>query len=114
MNGRIKRRKKPYFPNKWQAYKNQPDNFFWPHTFDEVMDFKVAGWDLPSNVACIIRTKDVETKKVKEYVYQRHHAADNKIEKLMNTPSLEICVCTSDHIHCISQHDPEDFKEIDF
>ena len=57
--------KKKYYPNNWRAYKEAPDDAFLPHTFDELMDWKVAGWELPSSVCCIIRETDPITKKVK-------------------------------------------------
>jgi hypothetical protein len=70
---------KPYYPNNWEAYKEAPDEMFEPHTFEEVMSWKVAGWELPSSVCCIIRA---ETKgKVKEFVYQSQHAAKEKVRK---------------------------------
>ena len=42
------------FPNNWKAYKDAPDDMFEPHTFEEVMDWKVAGWELPSSGNCLI------------------------------------------------------------
>ena len=55
---------KPYFPNNWQEYKDAPDEMFQPHTFDEIMNWKVAGWELPSSVSCIIRVHNNKTGKV--------------------------------------------------
>lgn len=40
--------KKPYFPSNWKMYKDAPDEAFQQHTFEEVMEWKVAGWELPS------------------------------------------------------------------
>jgi hypothetical protein len=65
-------KKKPYLPNNWDEYKNADDDAFIPHTFDEIMSWKVAGWELPASVVCIIRKTDIETKKTVEYV--RTHA----------------------------------------
>ncbi len=48
MNG-----KKPYHPNNWKMFKDAPDEAFHPHTFEEIMEWKVAGWELPADVACI-------------------------------------------------------------
>ena len=39
--------------------------------------------------------------KVKEYVYQKQHAAENKISKLMKSGN-EFVVCTEDQLHFIS------------
>ena len=46
--------KKPYFPNNWKKFKDAPAEAFVDHLFVEVMDWKVAGWELPSDVACMI------------------------------------------------------------
>jgi len=86
---------KPYYPNNWEAYKEAPDEMFEPHTFEEVMSWKVAGWELPSSVFCIIRA---ETKgKVKEFVYQKQHAAEAKVKSLM-ADGAELTVCTDEAI----------------
>ena len=45
---------KPYYPNNWEAYKAAPDEAFVPHTFEELMSWKVAGWELPSS--CLLYT----------------------------------------------------------
>ena len=80
--------KKKYFPNNWQRYKDQPDSF-WSlggnvyHTFDDVMDWKVGGWELPSSVCCIIRVMHKDSGKIKEYVYDKPHAAMKFCNKLM-------------------------------
>ena len=90
---------KPYYPNNWEAYKEAPDEMFELHTFEEVMSWKVAGWELPSSVCCIIRA---ETKgKVKEFVYQKKHAAEAKVKSLM-AAGAEFTVCTDEAIHFIS------------
>ena len=90
---------KQYFPNNWQEYKDAPDDMFTPHTYDEVMSWKVAGWELPSSVDCIIRVHDKKTGKVKEHVYQREHAAQANVHKLMKTPHIEFTVCDHESIH---------------
>ena len=89
---------KSYYPNNWEAYKEAPDEMFHPHTFEEVMSWKVAGWELPSSVCCIIRA---ETKgKVKEFVYQKQHAAENKVKSL-KADGVEFTVCTDQVIHFV-------------
>ena len=102
-----------YFPNNWQKFKDAPDEMFVPHMFVEVMDWKVAAWELPSNVCCMIREEDLKTKKVKEYVYQRHAAAEKKVAQLMKKDGIEFTVCTPEQIHFVSQLDIEDYEEND-
>ena len=105
--------KKKYFPNNWQRFKDAPDELFVPHMFVEVMDWKVAAWELPSNVCCMIREENLETKKVKEYVYQQRRAAEKKVAQLMKKDGIEFTVCTPEQIHFVSQLDIEDYEEDD-
>ena len=98
---------KKYFPNNWQEYKDSPDDFFTPHTFEEVMTWKVAGWELPSSVCCVIRVTNTKTKKVKEYTYQKFGAAQNKVAELMGNPDIEFAVCDHEQIHFVTPADLE-------
>lgn len=88
-----------YFPNNWEQYKDAPDNMFIPHKFDDLMDWKVGNWEIPSSVCCIIRTTDTKTKKVKEYVYQRRRDAQKKLTALLTDPEVEIAICDHEAIH---------------
>lgn len=99
--------KKDYFPNNWQEYKDLEDDHFIPHTYEEIMSWKVAGWELPSSVCCIIRVSDIETKKVTELVYQKQSAAQAKVNALINTPNVEFTVVDHDSIHFLT---PADFE----
>jgi hypothetical protein len=94
--------RKGHYPNNWEAYKNTPDENFIPHTFAEVMTWKVAGWELPSSVFCIIRAMDRKTKKVTEMVYQRPGSAQNKVNELMKDPNMEMTVVDHESIHFVS------------
>ena len=104
-------KRKKYFPNNWQKFKDAPDEMSMPHTYVEVMDYKIAGWELPSNVSCLIREENVKTRKVKEYVYQRQHAAEKKVAELMHKEDVEFTVCTSENIHFVSNLDIEDYED---
>ena len=103
--GLVMTKKKPYLPNNWLEYKNAPDELFLQHTYDEFMDWKVAGWALPSSVSCILRVTDVNTKKVKEYTYQRRHAAEKKVKQLMKSSDKEFTICDSENIHVLYPKD---------
>ena len=103
MNG-----KKPYFPSNWKMYKDAPDDAFHQHTFEEVMEWKVAGWELPSDIACIIRATHLDTRKTKEFVYKRQHAAEQKVLDLMDAKTHEFTVCTHDSIHYVGPEPPID------
>ena len=101
MNG-----KKPYFPSNWKMYKDAPDEAFQQHTFEEMMEWKVAGWELPSDIACIIRATNLKTQRTKEYVYKRQHAAEQKVLDLMDAKTHEFTVCTHDSIHYVGPNPP--------
>ena len=92
------KKKNPYFHNNWQQYKDSDDSFFFCHTFDELMDWKVGGWELPSSVCCIIRESDPITKKVKEHVYSKRKYAVKKIHSLMDA-GKEFTICDEVQIH---------------
>ena len=102
------KKKEPYFPNNWKMFKDAPSEIFEPHLFVEVMDWKIAGWELPADVSCLIRTTNLTTRKVKEHVYKRRHAAENKVRSLMNKDTHEFVVCTHDAIHHVHPHHTED------
>ena len=108
----MSKKKKPYYPNNWQAYKDAPDEVWkYPPRFDELMDWKVGGWELPSSVYCILRTMDVNTKKVKEYRYKKPGAARNKVNKLMEEGRHEFTLVDADSIHHLSPKYDDELDE---
>tara|TARA_R100000152_G_C6716301_1_gene142998 strand:+ start:128 stop:466 length:339 start_codon:yes stop_codon:yes gene_type:complete len=92
-------KKKPYYPNNWKAYKDAPDEFFIPMPFEQLMDWKLCGWELPSSVGALIRETSLKTGRVKEYVYQRSDAAEAKVRKIMAEGESEFVVATPNEIH---------------
>lgn len=92
--------KKKYYPNNWEEYANLDDDNFIPHTFEEIMEWKVGGWELPSSVCCIIRVTDPDTRKVSEFVYQKHRSAEDKVQSLIRS-NCEFTVCDHAAIHHI-------------
>lgn len=105
-------KRKKYFPNNWQEYQQADDSDFIPHTFEEIMSWKVAGWELPSSVCCVIRVTDIETKKVTEHVYQKHSAAQAKVNQLINTPNVEFTVVDHDSIHHLTPANIDDLDDV--
>ena len=102
--------KKKYFPNNWQAFKDQPEQFFVPLDFEDFMDWKINGWEIPSSVACIIREQNIKTGKVTEHVYSRLSNANKRANKIMKEGKSEFLVCTHDDIGHIY---PKDLKKKD-
>ena len=93
--------KAPYFPNNWKKFKAAPAELFDTHSFEEIMEWKIAAWEIPAYVCCIIRATNLKTKKVKEHVYKRQHAAEAKVTQYMDKPTHEFVVCTHDSIHYV-------------
>ena len=98
-------KKKPYFPNNWKAIKNAPHQFFLPLDFEEFMEWKMMGWEIPSSVECIIREQNLKTGKVKEYVYTKLGNANRRCDKIMKEGKSEFTVCTHDDLaHMFPKH----------
>lgn len=88
--------KSKYFPNRWSLVKSLPDEIFSELAlpFDEFMDWRVDSWVLPDDVEVLIRSTDLVTHEVKEYVYKRPEYARKKVRELVKTERHEITVCT--------------------
>lgn len=89
------------FPNNWQRYKDAPEEMFEPIAFQEFMDWKVAGWDIPDNVCCIIRATNKKGK-IKEFTYQRECYAHDKLQELIDEGAEEIIVVNDNSIHMLT------------
>ena len=94
----MSKKKKPYFPNNWQAYANCPAEMFESFPMEQFMDWRVEGWEIPSSIACIIREEDKESGRVKEYVYSRQSAAQKRVNKIMDKGNI-FTVCGHDGLH---------------
>ena len=103
-------KKKPYFHNNVEAIRNAPDACFIPIPFDEFMDWKIGGWELPSSCNYIIREHNLKTGKVKEYVYQKPSAAKKKLEQRMQSGDCEFTVADHDEVHILTPQ-PEDYDD---
>ena len=90
--------KQKYFPNNWEAIRDAPDDCFPPLEFDEFMDWKMNGWELPSSVEVIIREQDLKTRKVTEFVYNTVNGGRKRANKIMKEGKSEFLVCTHDDI----------------
>ena len=95
----MSKKKKPYYPNNWAAIADCPDEWFDSIPFDDFMDWKMGGWEIPSSVSCIIREKNLKTGKIKEYTYQRTSDARKRARKIMDEAVSEFVVCTADEVH---------------
>tara|TARA_R100001530_G_scaffold94913_2_gene65912 strand:+ start:167 stop:514 length:348 start_codon:yes stop_codon:yes gene_type:complete len=92
-------KKKPYYPNNWAKLKDVPSEYFDDISFEEFMDWKIAGWELPSSIDCIIREENLETGKIKEHVYRKAAAAKKRIEKMMDSCESSFILVSHESIH---------------
>ena len=99
------------FPNNWEAFSNAPDDMFMEHTFEEVMDWKVAGWELPSSVECIVRVTDTDTKMIREHIYKKRGMAKRSVQKYMHTGGYEITICDHASIHHLYPSTEDEYYE---
>ena len=89
-----------YYPNNWEAWNDMPEDYLATPTWEEFEDWKLRGWELPSSVCCIIRV-ETDRGKIKEYVYQKPTAAENRIRQLIESECV-FTICTGDEVRHIS------------
>ncbi len=87
-----------YYPNNWQAWKDFDENDILPPTFDEFMDWKIGGWEIPSSIFCIIRTERRDDGQVSEFVYSKRKNAEDKIQQLFIQDEHNITLVKSDTV----------------
>jgi len=103
-----KKKKKPYFPNNYDAVAAAPAEWFMPLEFDDFMNWKIGGYQLPSSINCIIREKRMDTGEVTEYVYQTARHGRRKAEQIMSEGVSELTICTDAEVHHLHpQYIPE-------
>ena len=90
--------KKKYFPNNWQAVKDSPDQYFLPMPYDQLEDWKIYGYELPSSVYSIVRTKNKDTGKIKEYSYNTEYGTKQRMKRAMKS-NEEIYICTMEGMY---------------
>ena len=95
--------KKKYYPNNWKAYKDSPDDFFVPLSYNDFYQWKIMGWALPSSIACIIREE--KNGKISERVYSQSRAADKFLRKSMVGRESSFTICDN---HSVQSLYPKD------
>ena len=72
--------KKNYFPNNIQRVMDSTfDN---PPTIGELLE-TIEDWHIPSSIVALIRAQNLTTGEVREFSYQRPHAARKKLQTLL-------------------------------
>jgi len=97
--------KKKYFPNNWEAIQEAPHEIFKSIEFEEFMEWKIMGWDMPDSVTCMIRCHNSRTNKVNEWIYERPADARKRLHKLKDDMDNDITICTHDEIVHLTAHE---------
>ena len=92
-------KKKPYYPNNWKKLKDVPDELFESIGYDDFMNWKIGGYEIPSSICCIIRERNLKTGKIKEHVYSRGSAARRKIKQLVDAGETEFTVVDDEQVN---------------
>lgn len=100
--------KQPYYPNNWSKYKNMPDEFFESIDYEEFMEWKLDGWELPSSIFMIIREENYVTGLVEEHIYRNPVKAKEKLYNLINDGASDFTICTNNEL----RHLPLDDKQL--
>ena len=89
-----------YFPNNIEQV--MEDRFPDDIPFDVFLS-DLHTWSIPSSVCCVIRAENKRTGLVKEYTYQRTHAARRRLHQLLveDPDTWEILIADDDSIHLI-------------
>ena len=104
-------KKKPYFHNNVKALMDVPAECFDSIDYDEFMDWKIGGWELPSTCNYIIRERNLNTGKIKEYVYQQPAAAQKKLRQRMKSGDCEFVVADHEAVHFLTPKWEEDYDD---
>ena len=95
-----------YFANRWKDYKVAPEEFFIPHTYEDLMIWKVHNWQLKPGIEGVLRVRDLKSSKIKEYTYKQHASLLKKFVDLMECEKdLEITLSTNDEVAVYLNHD---------
>ncbi len=98
--------RKKYYPNKWNVISKLPDEIFTELCvpFDEFMEWRGESYELPHDIECMIRSQDMVTGKVKEFVYKRSEYARKKIRELLKSERCEVTIVAHDGYAFIPLH----------
>tara|TARA_R100000781_G_scaffold2454_4_gene3975 strand:+ start:884 stop:1216 length:333 start_codon:yes stop_codon:yes gene_type:complete len=106
--------KKKYFPNNWEAIKNAPSEYFEELPFEQFMDWRVDGWQIPSSITCIIREQNIKTGKITEHVYNTRGNAKRKVNSIMKQGESEFFLCDHEGMHHLFPKEHFNDKDYDY
>ena len=83
-----------YYPNKVKQIQALPSKHFESIDFEDLMDWKLGGYELPEGVVCLLRERNFKTNRVSEYTYQQMSAAKRRTHKILKQGDSELTICT--------------------
>ena len=90
--------KRKYYPNKVKQIQAIPSKHFESIDFEDLMDWKLGGYELPEGVVCLLRERNLKTNKVSEYTYMQMSAAKRRTNKILNQGDSELTICTHSQV----------------
>ena len=99
---RYKRRK--YFPHNIREIQEAPDHFFYPIPYDELIEWKIFGYEIPDSVFCIMRIRNKETQLIEERYYNTTHYAKKRLAKCIEDGS-EVTMVSNEGCYHIDSRD---------
>ena len=97
-------KRKKYFKNNVKLLQGVPDEHFESITFEEFMDWKIHGYEIPDSVYCVFRTRNMETGKVEEHYYNTEHHAKKRLKRSIES-GLEITMVSNDGLYHLRPSD---------
>jgi len=85
--------KRKYYPNKWKQVNAIPSKYFDSIEFEDLMDFKIGGYELPEGVVCLLRERNLS-----EYTYMQMSAAKRRTNKIIKQGDSELTICTHSQV----------------
>ena len=90
--------KRKYYPNKVKQIQAIPSKHFESIDFEDFLDWKIAGYELPEGVMCLLRERNLRTNKVSEYTYQQMSAAKRRTNKILKQGDSELTIWTHSQV----------------
>ena len=99
---RYKRRK--YFPHNIKEIQAAPDDFFYSLPYNELIEWKINGYEIPDSVFCIMRIKNKETQLIEERYYNTTHYAKKRLAECIEDGS-EVTMVSNEGCYYIDSRD---------
>jgi|TARA_A100001388_G_scaffold227384_1_gene178748 hypothetical protein len=98
------RKRRKYFPNNVRALQDTPDAYFVSIPYEDLISWKIHGYEIPDSVYCVFRTRNMETGKVEEHYYNTEHHAKKRLKRSIES-GLEITMVSNDGLYHLRPSD---------